>query len=173
VALRVLLSLEVIVMAADGTSVLEVASWVAGIGALLLATVAGLLYLVGKIRPLKCSAESEVGRHESGGPIVVVHVKATSRTRNAQTIRTMAIVSAPSAFRRLVRRRTYLDGRPATPFKWSTVGSTPDGVEISGHDSKDLQGHLYREEIPYGSDAWLVLWTSRKRPVLARIKPVR
>jgi hypothetical protein len=167
------LSPGVIVMAADGTSMLEAASWVAGIGALLLAVVAGLLYVFGKIRPLKCSAESEAGRHESKGAIVVVYVKATSRTRNTQTIRAMEIVSAPPALRRLVRPRSFLDGQPVTPFEWSTVDSTSGGVEIPGHDTKDLQGHLYRQEIPYGVDARLMLATSRKRPVLARIKPLR
>jgi hypothetical protein len=150
-----------------------VASWAAGVLALVLAVLAGSLYLVGRIRPLECSAESEVGRHVSNGPIAVVYVKARSRTRNSQTIRTMAIVSAPSALRRLVRPRSFLSGRPATPFDWSTVNSTPGGIEIAGHDSKDLQGHLYRAEIPYGTDARLMLVSSRKRPILARIKPLR
>jgi hypothetical protein len=83
-------------MAADDTSALEVASWIAAIFPLLILLIAGIPYHFGRIRPLVVSGHYDIRQHEDGATAVEVSGSIRSRTRNTQIVRSIHIGEPPA-----------------------------------------------------------------------------
>jgi hypothetical protein len=156
---------------ADHPSLLEMASWIAVILSTVVVLAAGILYSVGQLFPLKLKAEIDVGQHEDGRTVIQVTGRVVSRTRDTQSVQGIYFASPPTWPVRVLCPWWYLKWEPSVkPFSWSNLDEHPDGLEVPGHGAKPIRAYLFADEIPYGRGARLLLESTRRRPVLTKIR---
>jgi len=144
--------------------------WAGIIAAILLVVIPTIAYASGRVRPLKVKARSKtlpLADGEHGKEMTVVTVTVRSRTRDTQTISSMALANWPPITQRLLhpRWRSSAEGFEITRFDSSSLPE--GGLELPGKDAKRITGQTTKYP-PYPSTR-LMLEGVRKRPWFVRI----